>query len=192
MRDLYKNWLYGGALCTIPAEVLDNLKHYYDITSKEIPENTSEKFENYQQWYVQYSKNVHYAKKKKLPDSAYIFWKDKTLLEPTITFFSQYVKHICRFRYSFLGKGKNLPYHGMHDLPRIHIPLNESNSIMVIKDFDDIEYEIPLVYGKAYFTNVTKLHKVVGDSEQDRITAFFCFNDFATEELKKKFVSQDI
>lgn len=179
----YRSWHHGGLLCEVPVPILENLKNAYEVHSQAVPEQN---LKSYKQWHLQYSKTDDRI------DSTYIHWKDKSLVAPSIEFFNQYVKFICRFRVSLLNGGGNVEYHRMHRLPRIHIPLNECNAIMVIQESDGTENEIPLEYGKAYFTNVTKLHKVIGDKEKDRINAFFCFTDFSSENLKKQLAYKDI
>jgi hypothetical protein len=183
----YSNWHHGGVLCEVPQDLLDLLKNYYDVLSKSPPEFDRHQ---YKQWHVQYCK-IHNLTAQK-SDSNYWAWKDKSLMMPVIKHFTQYVPFIYRFRFSLMEPGQTLDYHGLHYLPRIHIPLNKCKSSMIIKDYSEVEHEIPLEYGKAYYTNVTKPHKVIGDTDKFRMNAFFSFMDFATEEIKKKYANEDI
>lgn len=175
----YNNYNYFGHLCEVPLDVLNNLKDYYDYLKNIKPDNS---LGYYDQWFVQHS---HINKED--VEISWIHWKDKDKLLPTLNFFKNYVGNICKFRFSRLDKDSEVAYHAKHSLPRIHIPLNDSGSVFVIKE-NDIEYEYKLTYGHAHFINVTLFHKVVNTVNVERLNSFFCFTHFADEKLKKQFV----
>jgi hypothetical protein len=174
----YENWHFGGTLCEVPNNILIELEEFFAYFTQRTPDQLGD---TYKQWYVQTSNindNI---------DATFIHWKDENILDNTKRFFSRYVTRICRFRLSLLNEGNEVDYHTKHVLPRIHIPLNKCVSTMVIKDENGYENFLPLEYGKAYFTNVTKLHKVVGDLNNARKNAFFCFTDFVDVDAKLKY-----
>ena len=171
----YDRWHHGGVLCEVPKIVLTELETFFEIFTKRQPDQIGD---TYNQWYVQTSKVDQ------KPDVSFIYWQDENLLKNTKAFFKKYVFHMCRFRLSLLNGGNDVEYHTKHQLPRVHIPLNNCLSTMVIKDDNGVENMIPLIYGNAYYTNVTKLHKVIGDDTLNRKNAFFCFTDFVDQNCK--------
>lgn len=177
----YQDWHNGGVLCAVPSEILDELKSfYYVFTKNRMPQLWNNKG-TYKQWNVQTTTSSN-----KNDESCYVNWIDENNLTLTKKFFSNYVSNISTFRYSLLSKSTDVNWHPAHLLPRIHIPLNESVSQMVIRENEQNNY-IQFEYGNAYYTNVTKLHKIVGDLNNVRQNAFFCFTDFVDETLKSKY-----
>lgn len=173
----YNKWHDGGVLCEVPKSILIELETFFEIFTKRPHHNFKG---NYKQWDVQTStvtsRNI---------DLSFIHWQDQDLLKNTKLFFKNYVHDIYRFRLSLLDGSSDLDYHSKHQLPRVHIPLNDCMASMVIKDENENENTIPLNYGKAYYINVTKLHKVKVDVNTPRKNAFFCFSDFADKNLKE-------
>jgi len=176
----YDKWHHGGVLCEVPKLVLLELETFFENFTKRQPDQLGD---TYNQWYVQNSKVDHQV------DVSFIHWQDENYLKNTKLFFKKYVFHICRFRLSLLNGGSDIEFHTKHQLPRIHIPLNDCVSKMVIKNDDGVENVIPLVYGNAYYTNVTKLHKVIGDPNDIRKNAFFCFTDFIDKNCKALYIN---
>jgi hypothetical protein len=176
----YNNYSYFGHLCEVPQDVLNNLKDYYDIIEKTEPHLTTN---YYKQWYVQSNTSA-----KQHLDSEYTIWNDDNFLGDTKQFFENYVKLIVRFRYSWLHKDKEVKYHESHMLPRIHIPLNDSGSVFVIKDKEGVEHSYNLEYGHAHFINVTLPHRVITTKDVHRKNSFFSFINFKDEKIKEKFL----
>ena len=174
----YKDWHYGGPICKIPVPILEELNNCYNIFSAKEPDYLEP---NYFQWFVQNSLGIPFD------ETSWIQWNDNNLLEKTKLFFSQYVSSIFRFRFSLLHENSDVAYHFAHQLPRIHIPLNDSLSQMIIKNNDNQENYIELTYGYAYFVNVTKLHRVIGDVNKVRRNAFFSFTNFVDLNIKNQY-----
>jgi len=178
----YKTFRYFGQLCEVPKGVLDNLNEYYEKLKfiDPILDDT-----NYKQWQVQTCNTNAYTKSYR--ESSYSHWTDDSFLNPTKLFFRQFVTNMYKFRFSYLKKSAVVEYHTSHVLPRIHIPLNNAESIFCIKDDNGAEHKYNLEYGYAHLVNVVFHHKVL--SEQDnRINSFFSFPDFVNEKLKKQFL----
>jgi hypothetical protein len=154
----------------VPKDVLYNITSYYDKVTRSNPDTFSD---SYKQWFVQYS-----VPNNQIRDYEWIHWRDDDQLAITKKFFSQFVKDLLRFRFSLLHKNHEVKYHTKHDLPRIHIPLNDSKSEFVIRDKNGVEYFYPLEYGNAYFVNVTLDHRVISTKPIDRKNCFFCFTEF--------------
>lgn len=174
----YSKYGYFGHLCEVPQDVLNNLISYYDILEKtEADQNNT----YYKQWRVQ-STSL-----RKEVDNGYIVWEDNGYLDITKRFFETYVNEIFRFRFSWLQKNKEVKYHVNHMLPRIHIPLNDSGSVFVVKD-NDIEYSYNLEFGSAHFINVTLPHKVIGTKDMHRKNSFFSFETFKDKNIEAKFL----
>ena len=176
----YNNYSYFGHLCEVPEDVLNNLISYYDKLEK-----TNPSLDNnyYKQWYVQTN-----TTNKKDYDLGYIDWNDLNHLDIAKDFFSNYIDKIFRFRYSWLHKDKEVKYHETHMLPRIHIPLNDSGSVFVIKDKEGVEHSYNLEYGHAHFINVTLPHRVITTKDVHRKNSFFSFINFKDEKIKEKFL----
>ena len=174
----YKNF---GYLCEVPKDVLNNLQEYYDILQK-VP-CAQMKTEHYKQWFVQTSHSSN-------SDIDIVFdqWTDGDFLKITKDFFHDYVETIFRFRFSHLVTDGILGYHTKHHLPRIHIPLDDSDSLFVIKDNDGVEHSYKLEYGSAHFINVTHLHKVVSTKNVDRKNSFFSFVEFKDKKIEEQFL----
>ena len=168
----YNNYKHFGHLTKVPADVLQNLSDYYDLISKQTPDSINP---NYNQWYVQTSNAANQGN-----DSEWIHWNDNDQLLITKNFFRNFVKDIIRFRFSLLDKNHKVDYHFKHYLPRIHIPLDDSDSRFVIRD-ETGEHFYPTEYGNAYFVNVTLDHKVVPTKPFDRKNSFFCFTEFVDD-----------
>lgn len=176
----YSNYNYFGHLCEVPVDVLNNLQDYYDMLQS-VPH--SQGSDDYKQWFTQTS----YLQNKNL-DIGYNQWNDNDFLKVTKDFFHEYVGKILRFRFSYLAKNGIVDYHSKHDLPRIHIPLNDSESIFVIKDNDGVEHSYTLEYGSAHFINVTLQHKVVSTKDIERKNSFFCFTRFKNKKIEERFL----
>ena len=176
----YSNYDYFGHLCEVPQDVLNNLMDYY----QGVKDLKSDLYSDvYDQWYAQDS-----PIDKKHVEISWIHWRDKEKLLPTLQFFQQYVGNICKFRFSRLDKDSEIPYHAKHSLPRIHIPLNDSGSVFIVKDINGNEHKYELSYGHAHFINVTMLHKVINTVPIIRLNSFFCFTHFTNEKLKERFI----
>jgi hypothetical protein len=176
----YNNYSYFGHLCEVPKDVLNNLKDYYDIIEKTDP-NLNDAY--YKQWYIQTNHTL-----KKDYDLGYTDWNDLNHLDVTKDFFSSYIDKIYRFRYSWLNKDRDVRYHSNHMLPRIHIPLNDSGSVFVIKDKEGVEYSYNLEYGHAHFINVTLPHRVITTKDVHRKNSFFSFAQFKDKNIESKFL----
>lgn len=172
----YNNYKHFGHLTTVPVEVLQNLSNYYNYISKRKPSSIRP---GYTQWYMQTSNPLNHPN-----DSEWIHWKDDDQLLITKNFFRNFVKDIIRFRFSLLDEGHEVDYHFKHYLPRIHIPLDDSDSQFVIRD-ETGEHFYPTEYGNAYFVNVTLDHKVVLTKPVDRKNSFFCFTEFVDDVADK-------
>jgi len=168
----YNNYKHFGHLTTVPEDVLRNLSSYYDHVSKQVPSSMSP---NYTQWYIQDSIPPNQPS-----DYNWTYWNDNDQLLITKNFFKKFVKNIIRFRYSLLGKNHQVEYHFKHHLPRIHIPLDDSDCQFVIRD-ELGEHFYDLKYGNAYFVNVTLEHKVVPTKPVERKNSFFCFTEFVDD-----------
>lgn len=176
----YNNYSYFGHLCEVPKDVLNNLSSYYNILEKN-ESNLNHTY--YKQWYVQTS-----VTDTKDWDLSYTVWNDNNILDDTKLFFNNYVDKIYRFRYSWLHEKKEVQYHSSHMLPRIHIPLNDSGSVFVIKDINGTEHSYNLEYGHAHFINVTLPHRVITTKNIHRKNSFFSFLNFKDEKIKAKFL----
>lgn len=165
----YTKYKHFGHLTVVPEDVLRNLTSYFDHVSKQPPNSISP---NYTQWYIQNSNPP-----KQASDYEWIHWNDNDQLQITKNFFRNFVKDIIRFRYSLLDKNHLVDYHFKHHLPRIHIPLDDSDCQFVIRD-DTGEHFYSTEYGNAYFVNVTLDHKVIPTKLVDRKNSFFCFTEF--------------
>ena len=178
----YSNYKHFGHLTVIPEDVLRNLSDYYDKVNKQTPNLFSSDYTqlpNYTQWHIQTSNPPN-----QVSDYEWIHWNDDDQLLITKNFFRNFVKDIIRFRFSLLDKTHIVDYHFKHFLPRIHIPLNNSDSIFVIRD-ETGEYFYPTEYGNAYFVNVTLDHKVVPTKSVDRKNSFFCFTEFVDDVVDR-------
>jgi hypothetical protein len=173
--DEYKKWKYGGHICELPNDVLNTLISVFTSVKNTIPDSGDE--HTYKQWYLQDRQQVDNTF---IREVSFTLWRNSYdhQLNNVLEFFNGYVKTICRFRMSSLPTGLNVNYHSSHQLPRVHIPLNDCNSVFVVKDSDEIEHEFNLQFGHAYFLNVTYPHKVIGDNKKIRENCFFCFTDF--------------
>jgi len=176
----YSSYSYFGHLCEVPKDVLNNLHSYYDKLQAVEP---TQNLGHYKQWHVQTSKLL-----REDIDTTWSHWTDEDYLKPTKDFFLQFVNSMFKFRFSFLQKDRVVDYHAKHMLPRIHIPLNDSGSVFVVKDDNDVEHEYNMEYGHAHFINVTLLHKVVATKNVDRKNTFFCLASFADQKIKEKFL----
>jgi len=178
----YKRYRYFGKLCEVPKLILDNLTEYYQKINVTEPLSLDT---DYKQWHVQtFSEGVNINSYR---ESGYSHWTDDSFLNPTKIFLSQFVTNICKFRFSYLKKSSVVDYHTSHTLPRIHIPLNNAQSIFCIRDDDGEEHTYNLEYGNAHLINVVFQHKVIS-RENNRINCFFSFSDFADEKLKQQFL----
>ncbi len=177
----YSKYKHFGHLCEVPKDVLSNLQEYYDILQK-VP-CTHLKTEHYKQWFVQTSHSSNSD-----IDVAFDNWTDNDFLKITKDFFHDYVGTILRFRFSHLSKDGILKYHSKHHLPRIHIPLDDSDSLFVIKDDNGVEHSYKLEYGSAHFINVTLLHKVTFTTYADRKNSFFSFAEFKDKKIEERFL----
>lgn len=176
----YNNHSYFGHLCELPKDVLNNLTSYYDIVEKTNPDQHNG---HYKQWFIQST-----VLKKPDVDTGYLTWLDNDYLKITKSFFEGYVDKIVRFRFSWLQENKKVDYHTNHMLPRIHIPLNDSGSVFVVKDSNGVEHSYKLEYGNAHFINVTLPHKVIGTKGIHRKNSFFSFVNFKDKNIESKFL----
>jgi hypothetical protein len=177
----YSKYNYFGHLCEVPKDVLNNLQEYYDRLQSVQPTMQTDV---YKQWFVQKSYLTNWN-----IDVAFTEWTDDNFLKITKEFFSEYVDDMLRFRFSHLATNGPLDYHTKHQLPRIHVPLNDSGSLFVIKDDNGTEHSYKLEYGSAHFINVTFLHKVVATREVERKNSFFCFTKFKNEKIEERFLN---
>jgi hypothetical protein len=176
---MYNNLVFGKELCIVPEYILEFLKHKLETCIHHAKPNLIA--DGYRQW------NLHNELVSEERAEIITDWvsADCEILDD---FFKDYVKKLFRFRLSVLEPNEKIGWHKTHRYPRIHIPLNSSNSEFVIKNFSGNKQEtIPMYYGKAYLINVTFPH-AVNTVESVRHNAFFCFDSFATEEIAKNFM----
>ena len=179
MED-FNNYKCFGHLCEVPQDVLNNLNNCYSLLKDQDP---NQNLGYYKQWFIQTS-NLTLTD----IDTSWIHWKDGGSLDITKDFFQSFVTKIYRFRFSYLNSNSVVDYHARHQLPRIHIPLNNTNSIFCVKDLDGNEHFYELKYKHAHFINVTLPHKVISSSSDERINSFFSFTNFKNEKIKEKFL----
>lgn len=171
--NLAHQYVFGKELCNVPSDLLSLMDDKIDYYNQNVIPNFERKLSTYRQWHLQDSDNR---------------WIDSTF-EIVEDFFKQYVTNIFRFRLSVLQPDNQIDWHAAHQTARIHIPLRGSSSCFAIRDFMGIKKElIPMEYGKAYMINVAFPHSVQTVSSV-RYNAFFCFEEFATEDLTKEFTA---
>ena len=178
--NLAHNFVLGKELCTVPDGILEFLKEQLVYHNNFITPDMNQP--QYRQWDL----HVDGTKGERLPDQ--IVWKNDqyTIIDE---FFSEYVKHIFRFRLSILDAHAEIKWHQAHRYPRIHIPLNDTKSTFNVKNFLGTKQEtITMQYGKAYMINVALPHSV-DPVINIRHNAFFCFDEFTTKELTNKFTA---
>lgn len=183
MSLFYSHYGYFGHLCEVPKDVLNNLQETYEFFASNVKPNMDNTA--YKQWFLQDTQTESAIT---FNDADWLLWNDSDRLKPTKDFFSQYVSQIYRFRFSFLEKDNNVDYHAKHMLPRIHIPLNDSDSYFEVMDENGERHSYKLEYGHAHFINVTYRHRVVGSNSVARKNSFFCFKDFADKKFEEKFL----
>lgn len=165
-------------LCDVPNNILDFLNYNFDTLQKN--EFPSIRDKGYLQWHNQIEKTMD-----ENPNENE--WKDPKFLLIN-DFFSTYVNTIFRFRLSTLKPKGEIIWHRGHDYPRIHIPLNNTDSVFQLKESKNSDIiNCHMVYGKAYLVNVTLFHRVVNNDNIIRKNAFFCFENFVTPELEEKY-----
>jgi len=179
----YPMYGYFGHLCEVPKDVLDNLHDTYDYVTKHVHPNM--RSPTYKQWFLQDTKTEDVLT---YNDADWTEWNDQDRLKPVKDFFSQFVTEMYRFRFSFLEKDNNVDYHSKHMLPRIHIPLNDSDSYFEVMDEKGNTRSYKLEYGHAHFINVTYKHRVVGSNTDARKNSFFCFKEFSDTKFAERFL----
>lgn len=183
MTFIYSKYGYFGRLCEVPINVLNNLQEVYNDI--ELNRSADMNTGYYKQWYIQ---KPSIDNPMNHNDSEWFNWNDEGKLDQSKTFFKNYVKEIYRFRFSYLEKQSNVDYHSRHPLPRIHIPLNDSDAKFEVMDDKDNTYSYHLTYGYAHFINVTFKHRVVGSDASVRKNSFFSFENFSDIKLSEQFL----
>ena len=172
--------VFGKELCTVPDYLLEFLKDQIEYCCSNLQPDLITN--TYRQW------NLHLEQDRERTDNPTINWisEDCRIIDE---FFADYVKKVFRFRLSILEQGGNIDWHAGHRYPRIHIPLNSINNEFIIQDLNGIKREtISMQYGKAYMINVSLPHSVATINAA-RLNAFFCFDEFVTEELTNNFTA---
>lgn len=178
-QNYRQNYILFGKVCKVPDDVLTNLNEYFDILcNKKIPNYNQN---GYRVWWVQ-SNHLNDEN-----DFNWTNWTDDDFLLPTKTFFLNFFKDICRLRFSFLKQNKVISYHASHMVPRIHIPLNDSNAVYYTKDLGNIEHKYELEYGYAHFLNVCLPHAINAGNDLPRKNCYFSLTSFMDENFEGKF-----